>query len=124
MKHPTLSVVLATFNEEKNIPDCLESVKNFADEIIIVDGSSTDKTVVSGITGYLREPLIHMADPSFKRYLFRFNRYTDLIAEEYAYKKLSKSPITMLEYMVGRPMVWFFWTTLRHKAILDGWQGV
>src|SRR5258706_11294276 len=45
MKHPTLSVVLATFNEEKNIPDCLESVKNFADEIIIVDGSSTDKTV-------------------------------------------------------------------------------
>lgn len=40
-----LSVVLATFNEEKNLPDCLESVKNLADEIIIVDGSSTDKTV-------------------------------------------------------------------------------
>ncbi|MGI8420240.1 MAG: glycosyltransferase family 2 protein [Candidatus Levyibacteriota bacterium] len=40
-----LSVVLAVFNEEKMLPDCLASVKNIADEIIIVDGSSTDKTV-------------------------------------------------------------------------------
>lgn len=39
-----LSVVLATFNEEKNIGPCLESVKNIADEIVIVDGSSTDNT--------------------------------------------------------------------------------
>lgn len=39
-----LSVVLATFNEEKNLPACLDSVKALADEIIIVDGSSTDKT--------------------------------------------------------------------------------
>lgn len=39
-----LSVVLATFNEEKNIAACIESVKNIADEIIIVDGSSTDRT--------------------------------------------------------------------------------
>jgi glycosyltransferase involved in cell wall biosynthesis len=45
MKPTTLSVVLATFNEEKNLPSCLESVKNIADEIVIVDGSSTDKTV-------------------------------------------------------------------------------
>lgn len=40
-----LSVVLATFNEEKNLPACLDSVKNLADEIIVVDGSSADKTV-------------------------------------------------------------------------------
>lgn len=39
-----LSVVLATFNEEKNIGACLESVKSLADEIVIVDGSSTDRT--------------------------------------------------------------------------------
>ncbi len=35
---------MATFNEEKNIKDCLESVK-WADEMVIVDGTSTDKTV-------------------------------------------------------------------------------
>ncbi len=40
-----LSVVLATFNEEKNLSDCLSSIKDFADEIIVVDGSSVDKTV-------------------------------------------------------------------------------
>lgn len=40
-----LSVVLATYNEEKNLRDCLESIKSIADEIIIVDGNSTDKTV-------------------------------------------------------------------------------
>lgn len=39
-----VSVILATFNEEINIKDCLESVK-WADEIVIVDGTSTDKTV-------------------------------------------------------------------------------
>lgn len=40
-----ISVILATFNEEKNIKDCLESVKDLADEIVIVDGTSTDRTV-------------------------------------------------------------------------------
>ena len=39
-----ISVVLATHNEEKNITKCLASVKNFADEIIVVDGDSTDDT--------------------------------------------------------------------------------
>lgn len=41
----TLSVVLATFNEEKKLHDCLASVKSIADEIIVVDGGSKDTTV-------------------------------------------------------------------------------
>jgi len=41
----TLSVVLATYNEEKNLPECLDSVRGLADEIVIVDGTSKDKTV-------------------------------------------------------------------------------
>lgn len=43
-KRQTISVVLATFNEEKNIKDCLLSVKDWVDEMIIVDEFSTDKT--------------------------------------------------------------------------------
>lgn len=39
-----LSVVLAVFNEEENIGPCLESVKELANEIVVVDGSSIDKT--------------------------------------------------------------------------------
>lgn len=41
----SLSVVLATYNEAENLADCLASVKDIADEIIIVDGTSTDRTV-------------------------------------------------------------------------------
>ncbi len=40
-----ISFVTSTFNEEKNLPSCLDSVKELADEITLVDGSSKDKTV-------------------------------------------------------------------------------
>ena len=40
---PTLSVILITYNEEKNIAACLESVR-WADEIVLVDSGSEDQT--------------------------------------------------------------------------------
>jgi len=40
-----ISVVINTLNEEKNIKRCLESVHELADEIVICDDGSTDKTV-------------------------------------------------------------------------------
>lgn len=40
---PTLSVIIITKNEEADLPACLKSV-SFADEIIIVDNGSTDRT--------------------------------------------------------------------------------
>ncbi len=40
----TLTVSIITLNEEKNLARTLESVKKFADEIVIVDSGSTDKT--------------------------------------------------------------------------------
>jgi glycosyltransferase involved in cell wall biosynthesis len=39
-----LSVAIITFNEEKNIERCLQSVANIADEIIVIDSLSTDAT--------------------------------------------------------------------------------
>ncbi len=39
-----LSVAIITLNEEKNIRRCLESVQSVADEIVVVDSFSTDKT--------------------------------------------------------------------------------
>jgi len=41
---PELSVVIITYNEEHNIGRCLESVRDIADEIVVVDSHSTDKT--------------------------------------------------------------------------------
>lgn len=40
-----LSVALAVYNEEENISKCLKSVEGIADEIVVVDGGSIDRTV-------------------------------------------------------------------------------
>ena len=39
-----LSAVIITFNEEKNIERCIQSLKGVADEIIVVDSFSQDRT--------------------------------------------------------------------------------
>lgn len=39
-----LSVAIITYNEEKNISRCLESVKDIADEIVVIDSGSQDAT--------------------------------------------------------------------------------
>jgi glycosyltransferase involved in cell wall biosynthesis len=40
-----LTAIILTYNEEENLKYCLESVSGLADEILIVDSYSTDKTV-------------------------------------------------------------------------------
>ncbi len=42
---PKISAVIITKNEEANIIQCLESLKNIVAEILIIDAFSTDKTV-------------------------------------------------------------------------------
>lgn len=228
-----LTVALATYNEEKNLEDCLKSVEDIADEIVIVDGTSSDNTVeiakkygakvhvtdnppifhinkqkaldlssgdwilqldadervgaelkneireilnnshekrngfwiprknwflgrflmkggvypdytlrlyrrgkgrlpqkdvheqavVDGEVGYLNNPLIHIADPEFKRYLLRHNRYTDLIASELRDKKVGLSPIALVNHLIIFPAFWFLKSYIRHKGFMDGWQG-
>lgn len=44
-KHQTISVTMASYNNEDCISRCLESVRDWVDEIIVVDGTSIDKTV-------------------------------------------------------------------------------
>ncbi len=230
----SISVVLATYNEEKNLAGCLDSVKDFADEIVIVDGTSQDTTVaiakkyhakvhvtdnppifhinkqkaidmatkdwilqldadervskdlqkeilenfsdsknkeingywmprknyflgrflmkggqypdytlrlykrgkghlpqkdvheqaiVEGSVAHLTRPLIHIADPEFKRYLLRFNRYTDLMAKEYKKEALGYNPIIIIKFLIVLPIWWFLLTYIRHKGFMDMWQG-
>jgi glycosyltransferase involved in cell wall biosynthesis len=228
----SLSVVLATFNEEKNIEACLRSVQGIADEIVIVDGGSSDKTreiakeydatvitttnppifhinkqkaidaatkdwilqldaderlddelkmeikdkinkksdivgywlprknlflgrflkkggqypdytlrlykkgkgylpqksvheqaVVEGKTEFLKNPLMHIADPSFSRYLLRFGRYTSLISKELEDEKVGINPLTATKHMLLLPSWWFLLTYVRHKGFVDSWQG-
>jgi len=228
----TLSVVLATYNEEKNLRDCLDSVKSLADEVVIVDGGSSDKTVeiakefsatvintdnppifhinkqkaidkassdwilqldadervskelaseiqnilkeekekngfwiprknfflgrflmkggqypdytlrlyrrgkgrlpqksvheqaiVDGKVGYLTHPLTHIADPSLNRYLLRFGRYTDLIADELRESDTKATIPQCIKQLLLLPSYWFLLTYVRHKGFMDSWQG-
>jgi glycosyltransferase involved in cell wall biosynthesis len=73
-----LSVVIITFNEERNISRCIDSVMPFADEIIVLDSFSTDNTVAiaqeKGATIY-QEP--------FLGYIEQKNRVTELASYNY-----------------------------------------
>lgn len=44
MSVPTLSLTMIVKNEERNLFKCLESVKDFVDDIIVIDTGSTDQT--------------------------------------------------------------------------------
>ncbi len=45
MPRPPLSVTIITLNEESHIARAIESVRGFAQEILVVDSGSTDRTV-------------------------------------------------------------------------------
>lgn len=79
---------------------------------------------VNGRVGWLQEPLYHMDSPTFRRYLARNNRYIELIKSQMKEQKLNKSITAFLDYMFYKPLEWFLRTQIRHKGILDGYQGI
>ncbi len=44
MPKPTLAVALIVKNEEKHLQECLDTVKDWADEVVILDSGSGDRT--------------------------------------------------------------------------------
>lgn len=230
-----LSVALAVHNEEDTLAACLDSIKDLADEIVVVDGASTDDTVeiarrygakiisepnrtnfhinkqlaidacqgtwilqldadervssmlakelhgvkdaslstqpaayylkrrnyflgrwmskggmypdpvirlfqrgqaklpqktvhelmeVTGVTKWLQEDLLHVADPTFSRYLRRSNRYTTLQAEEWlASGNIGIDTWTIILYTLIKPLIRFLELFFRHKGFVDGFPG-
>ncbi len=45
---PSISAIILTFNEEKNLENCLKSIVDLVSEIIIIDSGSIDKTLEIG----------------------------------------------------------------------------
>lgn len=43
-RRPRVSVIVLAYNEETNLPDCLESLKHLDCEVLVVDSGSTDGT--------------------------------------------------------------------------------
>lgn len=83
-----------------------------------------EQMVVNGRVGWLRNPLYHIDSPTFTRYLTRNSRYVELIKEQMKKDKMPKNLFNFLNYMVIKPVEWFLITQIRHKGILDGYQGV
>ncbi|MDD2822959.1 MAG: glycosyltransferase family 2 protein [Candidatus Daviesbacteria bacterium] len=83
-----------------------------------------EQMVVNGRVGWLQHDLLHMADTSFERYLQRNSRYIDLIRDELKRDKVDKNIIQIVNYFIFKPVYWFFLTQIRHKGILDGFQGL
>jgi hypothetical protein len=83
-----------------------------------------EQVVVNGKTGYLINPLIHMADRNLERYFLRFNRYTDLLSEDIKTRGSVSKIIRFIDYVLFKPIAWFFSAYFRHLGFLDSWQGL
>ncbi|TQJ34516.1 glycosyltransferase family 2 protein [Arthrobacter sp. SLBN-122] len=57
----SVSVVIPTLNEARNIPWVLRRMPSYVDEVIIVDGRSTDNTV--GVAQAIRDNLVIVNEP-------------------------------------------------------------
>jgi len=73
---------------------------------------------VKGEVGYLKNPILHYADPDFSRYLMRWDRYTS--AEV---RVLRVKPLHFFDYFFWKPFSTFFMMYFRHKGFMDGFSG-
>lgn len=83
-----------------------------------------EQLAVRGRVGWLQNDLLHFDSPTFPRYLQRNSRYIDLIAEDLKRQRIGKNPFGFVNYFLIKPVWWFLLTQIRHKGILDGYQGV
>lgn len=79
---------------------------------------------INGKVGWLQSPLFHIDSPTFLRYLEKNSRYISLLAQEYQNKGLKINLWNYLAYFLVKPLYWLVLTLIRHKGILDSWQGL
>ncbi|MDR1006007.1 MAG: glycosyltransferase family 2 protein [Bacteroidales bacterium] len=90
-----LSAVIITFNEERNIERCLLSLQGIADEIIVVDSLSTDKTEAIcrkfDVKFYKQEWLGYSAQKNYANSLASFPMILSIDADEALSEHLRQS---------------------------------
>jgi len=69
--------------------------------------------------GFLRNPILHYADPDFSRYLMRWDRYTTAEVERMP-KDLK---LSWFNYIIWKPKITFLMMYFRHKGFIDGFPG-
>ncbi|MBI3619938.1 glycosyltransferase family 2 protein [Candidatus Roizmanbacteria bacterium] len=128
IKMPTITVAINTYNEEKNIADCVVSARLLTDTILVVDMKSTDKTVaIAGrlgarivsapFTSYVepaRQAAIENSDTDWVLILDADERLTPLLAAEIKTAVVSKQNTA---YKVSRKNIFGKTKWLKH----GGW---
>lgn len=74
----TLSVVIITYNEEINLGRCLESLRGVADEIVVLDSHSEDRTAEIA-----REHGVKFSQHAFDGHIEQKNRALALATQDY-----------------------------------------
>jgi len=90
-----ISVTVITLNEEKNIAQCLQSVKGVADEILVVDSFSSDRTVEiakeHGARTIVHEFSGHIQQKNFAQNQAKYDYILSLDADEALSLELKQS---------------------------------
>lgn len=90
-----LSVIIITFNEENNIGLCLDSVLEIADEILVVDSQSTDRTkeiCISKGARVMQHPFNNFVEQkNFATQHAKYDHVFSIDADEYVSEELKNS---------------------------------
>ncbi len=81
---------------------------------------------INGEVGYLKNPILHYADPDFSRYLMRWDRYTTLEVQNAKFRAQNRGKnlaLMFVEYFFWKPLTTFFSMYFRHKGFVDGFPG-
>lgn len=99
MTQQPISVVIITYNEEINIARCIHSAKSIADEIIVVDSFSTDKTELIckelGVQFYQNKFDGYSEQKNFANSLSKNKLILSLDADEELSEELKKSILNL-----------------------------
>ncbi len=131
----TISILILTFNEERNLPSCLNSLK-WCNDIVILDSYSSDKTVDIALEyntrvikrefdDYAKQRNFGLKNISYKSpWIFMVDAdevVPPSLADEIIYKTNKASPSTSLFYL--RRKDYFMGKWIRHSSGYPTWFG-
>lgn len=96
-----LSAIIITYNEERKIQHCINSVRKVAEDIVVVDSFSKDKTrqicLDSGVRFVEREFISYADQKNYAVSLAKYDHILSLDADEYLSEELEKSILDVKE---------------------------